>query len=269
MKWGQISSAGCVRKSLIIVAALAVSIASVGCSNKSQSAATSSRPVRASEPVAPEASVPTVTQPTLVTIASKTPSPVKGQGSQLVTYKSRDYGVSFMYPWQYSFVSAKGLANFDGSDEEKSDHGEKFTLARVEIPKGFYPDTDFESGYFMLSLNETLSEQECQSTLSANKDTRLESESINGVEFRWMQTERGGHGSASTIRQYAGFANGTCYEVEMGVKSKNQRGLVREVDAGQVLRRLERILQTVKIQPAMQNAAEARVERSNETNSQQ
>ncbi len=269
MKRVQILSAGCFRKSLIVVSALAIVMVGVGCSSKSQSAVKSSRPVRASEPVVPESGVPAVEQPTLLSIASKTSSPVKGPGAQLVTYKSRDYGVSFMYPWQYSFTSAKGLGNMNGSDETKGEKGEKFTLARVEIPKGFYPDTDFDSGYFLLSLNEDLNEQECQSTLTLPKNGKLESETINGVEFRWIQTETGGHGSASTIRSYAGFSNGTCYEVEMGVKTKNERGMSREVDAGQVLRRLERILQTVKIQPVMQNAAEARVDESNETASQQ
>ena len=268
MKRVQILSAGDFWKSLIVASALVIVITGVACSSKSQSAVKSSRPVRASEPVAPESGVPAVEQPTLLSIASKTSSAVKGPGTQLITYKSRDYGVSFMYPWQYSFTSAKGLGNVDGSNETKGGKGEKFTLARVDIPKGFYPDTDFDSGYFLLSLNEDLSEQECQPTLTPVKDGKLESETINGVEFRWMQTETGGHGSASTIRSYAGFSNGTCYEVEMGVKTKNERGMSREVDAGQVLRRLERILQTVKIQPVMQNAAEARVE-SNETTSQQ
>ena len=268
MKRVQILSAGCFRKSLMLVTALAIALAGVACSSKSQSAVKSSRPVRASEPVAPESGVPAVEQPTLLSIASKTSSPVKGSGTQFITYKSRDYGVSFMYPWQYSFTSAKGLENLDRSDETKGGKGEKFTLARVEIPKGFYPDTDFDSGYFLLSLNEDLSEQECQSTLTPAKDGKLESKTINGVEFRWIETETGGHGSASTIRSYAGFSNGTCYEVEMGVKTKNERAMSREVDAGQVLRRLERILQTVKIQPVMQNAAEARAD-SNETTSQQ
>lgn len=260
MKWVQILSAGCFRKGLVIVAALAIVAAGVGCSSKSPSSVMSSRPARASEPVVPESGVPAVEQPTLLSIANKTSSAVKGPGSQLVTYKSRDYGVSFMYPWQYSFTSAKGLGNVESSDETKGDKGEKFTLARVEIPKGFYPGTDFESGYFLLSLNEDLSEQECQSTLTSPKDGKLESETINGVEFRWVQSETGGHGSASTIRSYAGFSNGTCYQVEMGVKTKNDRGRSREVNSEQVLARLDRILHTVKIEPAMQNAAEARVE---------
>ena len=267
MKWVQISSAGCFRKYLIVGAAVALAVATVGCSSKSRSAATSSPRVHASEPVAP-AVVPAVSEPMLVSIASKSASPAKGPGSQLATYKSRDYGVSFMYPWQYSFVSAKGLSNYDESEETKGGHGEKFTLARVEIPKGFYPDTDFERGYFMLSLNEDLSEQECQSTLTPSKDAKLETETINGIEFHRVETETGGHGSASTVRHYAGFANGTCYQVEMGVKTKNERGLSREVDAGQVLRRLERILQTVKIQPVMQNAAEARAEEPGHTTPQ-
>jgi hypothetical protein len=190
---------------------------------------------------------------------------MKPPSSQLIVYRSRDYGVSFVYPWQYSFLSAKTLANGDSSIQPKSDgHDGQFTLARVEIPSGFYPDTDFEDGYFTLSLNQNLSEKECQATLGAVKDGVLQTSTVNGLDFHWVETETGGHGEAATLRNYSGFANGTCYELEMGVKTRNERGLAREVDADQVFRRLNRILNTVKIQQATQNVAEPQLKTSME-----
>ncbi len=75
----------------------------------------------------------------------------------------------------------------------------------------------------------------------------MESETINGVEFRWVESDNGGHGHASKLRQYVSFTNDTCYEVELGVKTSNQDGMARDVNPDQVLRRLDGILRTVQI----------------------
>ena len=185
--------------------------------------------------------------------------PVKIATPKQITYKSRDYGVSFVYPWQYSFITAKRIANdvdlqpkFDGDDGQ-------FTLARMEIPKGFYPDTDFERGYFTLSLNQDISEEQCSSALGTGNDGKVKKETINGVEFEWVETEVSGGGSAAKLRDYVSFVNGACYEVELGVKTQNEQGLAREVDHDQVMRRLEGMLKTVNIVNAAEKPATQQV----------
>lgn len=262
MKFAQMFSAGSARKAtgIVLIATLALVISTVACSNKSKSVMVSPR-VHSNEPTAPQTSVPAVTQPTLLTIADKTSSPLKPAAPQLVVFRSRDYGVSFLYPWQYAFSSSKNLAESDVSQGKSG----QFTLARIEIPKGYYPDTDFDSGYFLLSLNEDINEQDCQSLLNGSKDGKLETENVNGVEFHWKQTETGGHGTASTVRNYTAFTNGTCYQVEMGVKTKNERGRAREVDAGQVMHRLDRILRSLKIDAVTQSVAGSQVESPTES----
>ncbi len=265
MKFAPLSSAGSRRTAgFILIATLAAALSIVACSNKSKSAVMSSRPVHNNESATPQTSVPAVTQPTLLAIADKTSSTMKPSAPQLVLFRSRDYGVSFLYPWQYAFSSSKNLAEGDASQAKSSS---QFTLARIEIPRGYYPDTDFENGYFTLTLNEDISEQECQSMLNGGKDGKLETENINGVEFHWKQTETGGHGTASTLRNYSAFTNGTCYEVEMGVKTKNERGRVREVDAGQVMHRLDRILRSMKIDAVGKTVAGSQTETPAESNS--
>jgi hypothetical protein len=72
-----------------------------------------------------------------------------------------------------------------------------------------------------------------------------------------METDSGGRGQATKLRQYVTFTNGTCYEVEMGVKTSNDGGLAREVNPDQVLRRLDGILRTVKIIPSTEKPAAA------------
>lgn len=175
---------------------------------------------------------------------------------QSITFRSRDYGVSFVYPWQYAYLSAKVVAMGDTSLKPKPDgHDGQFTLARIEVPKGFYPDTDFENGYFTLSLNQDMSQDECEASLAGKAETA----NINGVDFRWLESDTGGGGSAEKVRNYVTFTNGTCYELELGVKTRNN-GLAREIDPDQVMRRLDGILASVKIAPAMQKAVESAAE---------
>ena len=183
---------------------------------------------------------------------SSTPTPKKDM-PKLMTYRSRDYGVSFQYPWQFAYFNAKTIANGDESLRPASDgHDGQFTLARVEIPRGYYPDSDFESAYFTLSLNQDIAEADC--SLPSAKGASLQTETINGVDFHWTETASGGHGSASRVRDYVSFVNGACYEIEIGLKTSNQDGLAREVSSQQVFRRLDGVLRSVKLDSAFKDA---------------
>lgn len=243
------------RRAAILLGTLAALVTTLACSSKTSKQAVSS-PVSATatvKPVALSTVVPVVSKPSSEVVKPKKSDPVKSGN-----FLSRDYGVSFHYPWQYAFLSARAVANGDSSLKPKSDgHEGQFTLARVEIPEGFYPDTDFESGYFTLSLNENLNEQECLQTLSPAKDAKLDTVSIQGQDFHWIEISSAGHGEASVARNYVSFENGTCYEVEMGVKTANKDGMARELNPDLVMSRLDSILQTVKIVPASQPAASA------------
>jgi len=248
-------SIGKVRLS-ILTAALAAAAITVGCSRVAVSSSTpGSTSLRADSPQTGTPSAQTaapVANNTKASSAEKSPVP------KLITYKSRDYGVSFVYPWQYALVSARAVAEGDKSLRPRSDgHDGQITLARIDIPKGFYADTDYENGYFTLSLDQDLSQQECEASLGVPKDGKPGSENINGTEFRWVETDKGGGGHATKLRQYVTYTNSTCYQFEMGVKTSNEDGLAREVDPDKVLRRLDGILKTVKILPAESPAAAA------------
>jgi hypothetical protein len=243
------------RRAVILLGTLAALVATFACSSKPGKHAVNS-PVSSTatvKPVALSTVVPLLSQPSTEIVKPKKSDPVKSDN-----FLSRDYGVSFHYPWQYAFLSARAVASSDSSLKPKSDgHDGQFTLARVEIPQGYYPDTDFESGYFTVSLNENLNEQECLQTLTPVKDAKLDTVSIQGQDFHWVETSSAGHGEASLVRNYVSFENGTCYEIEMGVKTANKDGMARELNPDLVMSRLDSILQTVKIVPASQPAASA------------
>lgn len=243
-------------RNLLLIVALAALTTAIACSKKSnRSIAVESKSAvhatvrpAALVTVAPAAAEAAASAPA----ASKTV--VKPPASKLLTFTSRDYGVSFTYPWQYRFVSAKAMAGDDSLRPSDDGSDGQFTLARIEVPRGFYPDTDFESAYLALSLNQDLDEQGCNAALGNDK---LSTETINGVDFRWKEADSGGRGSALRQRNYVSFVNGTCYEIEMAVKTSNPDGLARELDPEQVMRRLNGVLHSVSIMPAMKDVAAA------------
>lgn len=248
---------------LILIGTLTTLVTTVACSSKPKpTVVTKVQP--ASFVIRPEApkSVAFTAETTPTKVVEKAATPVKPQ-SKYVSFKSRDYGVSFEYPWQYTRLGAKAIAD-DYSLQPQSDGlASQLTLVRVEVPKGFYPGTDFDSGYFMLSLNPDLKQDECESTLKVAKGNNPQKVNINGVEYKWMETNSGGHGESAKVRDYVAFVNDTCYELETGVKTKND-GLSREVDPDQVLKRLDPILVSVKIDSGSQFPAKQQLQSSKE-----
>lgn len=234
---------------VILFGALALAT-TVACSDGPKTAkASSKRPAETAQSAVSQSLVPAA--PKLETVAAKPveKKAVERPKSDLMTFKSRDYGVSFQYPWQYAYLNAKTVATGDDSLKPKTDGSDaQFTLGRVEIPKGYYPDTNFDSAYFILSLNQDLGEDACYTTLGQEKD-KLQTATINGMDFRWVESNSGGHGSASKVRNYVAFANGNCYELEAGLKTQNEKGLSREVNPDQVMSRLDSILNTVSVAP--------------------
>ncbi len=245
---------------VVLLGMLAAVMTIVACSSKPKPTQNSSLPSGGTlRPAALRTTVPVVAHPAAAAVEKTAEKKEKPSPTKLLSYRSRDYGISFQYPWQYSILGARAVANGDLSLQPVSDgYDGQVTLVRVDVPKGFYADTDFESGYFMLSLNPNVDQQECESQLGLGKDGKVLTESINGVDFRWRETDSGGRGRAAKVRQYVTFANDTCYELELGVKTSNADGMAREVNPDQVLRRLDSMLRTVQIQSEEKPAAEVK-----------
>ncbi|HWR17456.1 MAG TPA: hypothetical protein VN577_21675 [Terriglobales bacterium] len=234
-----------IRKSrvLILTGALAGLLLTVACSDNPKDVVKAAQPEKSK--VVPAVLNSTGAKSNEVEVK---PASFEKMQPKAVTFKSRDYGISFEYPWQYSRLSAKTIANDESLKPKPDGYEGQFSLVRVDVPKGFYPDTNFDRGYFTLSLNEDISKEECESSLG---DTPLTS-TVNGTSFRWLETDTGGRGSASKVRNYVTYANYTCYEIELGVNTRNDSGLAREVEPDQVLKRLESIMSTVKVAPEAQ-----------------
>lgn len=236
-----------ITRSLALLGVAAAVTATIACSENSAPV------VNASQPTTGSAQPAVVkTADSQAELANASVKSVRPQ-SALLTYRSRDYGVSFQYPWQYARIGPRAMQANTALRPTPDGHEGQFALVRINVPRGFYPDTNYQAGYFTLSLNRDLDEENCMATLPVSK-TPVQTELVNGSEFRWVETSSGGDGSSATIRNLVNFSNGTCYEVEMGVKTQNDQGLAREVNPDQVMDRLNAILQTVKIDASVQTA---------------
>ena len=242
MKSAERNIASTPRVGIIALVATAVTIIACTTRNKPSAAATATptgklvhAALRVAEPAPAAPALP------------KAAAVAKPSAYKLMTFRSRDYGVSFDYPWQYAFVSARAIADRDPVLHSKADGSDgPFTLVRIEIPKGYYPDTNFDSGYLSLVLDQQVDAGGCAGALGA---APVKTDSINGIDFQWSETEVVGGGHSQRTRRYTAFRNATCYEFELGLTTSNDAGLAREVDPGKVMARLDAILKTVNIAP--------------------
>jgi hypothetical protein len=237
-----------IARSVALLGIAAAMAATIACSENSAPVVNASRPTTASAQPAVVKSTDAKAELVETSVSSVRPQ------SPLLNYRSRDYGVSFQYPWQYARIGPRAMQGDVALRPTPDGHEGQFALVRINVPRGFYPDTNYQAGYFTLSLNQDLDEEKCMATLPVS-NTAVKTELVNGTEFRWVETQSGGDGSSATVRNLVNFSNGTCYEVEMGVKTRNDQGLVREVNPDQVMRRLNAILQTVKIDTSVQTAS--------------
>ncbi len=134
-------------------------------------------------------------------------------------------------------------------------------LATVQMPKNLYPKTNFDDGYFSVSANRSLTEQTCQQSVIIHEDSEVLTEKINGVEFHWTENSGAEDQNYSEWRSYAGFANGTCYEVQLGLETSlapetPNKNSVKEVNSARIFSRLKAILSSMKIRPIVVPVAE-------------
>lgn len=211
--------------------------------------------VSASAPVIP------VTTPAPV---SPTPAPVDvpkkavHKRAPIVTYKNSAHGVSFRYPWQY------GLKTGDNAYLDWGSLGPVpmnfvqpggMTLAAVELPTGYFPDTNLKTAFFNVSVNNKMTEEECgQFALPThleddNGEVTPTKVKIGDLDFDQLEVYGEADNNQADAKYFHTFQNGACYEfaLGMGTESAGDDESVKQVNPDRVFQRLEKILATVQI----------------------
>lgn len=207
---------------------------------------------------APGMSSPTmaVSQPAPppVTPPAEGKKPLRKRPASTVTYKNKEYGVSFRYPRKY---------NLRSGEKKNEDQGAPVPMnfiqpggvdvATVEMPASLYPGTDLSSAFFSVSVNRSLTASECGefATPEKHEGSTTETESTAGESkvLGVASTE------TSSAKYYHVFESGACYEFGMAIATDpNPAENVKPVDRDEVFRKLEKIMASVKIKPAAPEA---------------
>lgn len=236
----------------VISGLLAGCLLAVGCSKKESKPTetqTSANQLTLNQPVIPTpvSSVATATPPTPKKVVKKRPSTVK--------YNDQTYGVSFRYPWQYS-VKAGDAVDSDSVPMDFVQPG-GVTAVSVDVPKGFYPETDFASAFFRVNVNKSLTEAECsqfavpQPPLPGQDAVQPAQMALGQLQMQEIEDISGEATDQADTKYYHLFQNGACYEFALGLstESTGDDETLMPVNREKVFRRLETILATVKINP--------------------
>jgi len=226
----------------------------VGVSGPAATAAATQAPTPSLTPVAPTTTAPPVTAKKA---AKKRPANV--------TYTDPNSGVSFAYPRKFALASGEKAQPKFADEEVPMNFVQPggATVATVAVPSALYPGTDFASGFFSVNVNRSLSEQECSHF--AFVDTRdADGEPIDAEKVKVGSTdmEMTAEFSGSATKQaeaqyYHNYDNGACYEFVLGLGTAGYGTTegIEPVNRDEVFARLEKILGTVKVKPAVQQPA--------------
>jgi hypothetical protein len=181
-------------------------------------------------------------------------------------YADKNYGVSFRYPKRYTLKSADSTKP-DITQQSAMNFVQPggVSVVTVELPKNSYPHTDLASASFNVSVNPTLTAEQCSQFVllqpaSTDKPAIVPAKvKLAGLDLESVEAVSGPETSQSDAKYYHAFVNGACYEFYLGlstqaqVKDKDAEPHENEdpaaaVDRTAVFRRLQSILATVKIE---------------------
>jgi len=184
---------------------------------------------------------------------------IKKQRPANATYVNATYGVSFSYPHRYSLQAGdKKLSMPVPASFLKPG---AIQVATVDLPDDLYPDTDFSSALLNVSVNPSLTADECGQFVPNSKDAEAakptnaklganefaEIEQMNGAQMPGAQMN-GAINRQSDLKYFHLFKNGACYEFALDVETSRKPDVdLAQADRGKIFQQLEKILATARI----------------------
>ena len=230
-----------------------------GCSKGPAKVASQSAPVSVAQTVPPTPVVSSVVVPEETKPVRKH---VVQKKAPTATFSDPVNGISFRYPKTYVLKTGTepslDLAGMGPLQMNFTQAGGS-TVAAVELPKNSYPGTNFSSAFFGISVNPELSETECSQfafpiTLHPENESGSPSKTkIGGNEFSMVEEFSSDKNDEDpNMKYYHRYENGNCYEFTMGVSTVAGTGDdMKPVNHEQVFKKLQQIMATVKIEPAV------------------
>ena len=268
------------KTSTLIFAALLIACSlTVGCSSDKPKPISSVNPSPIPQPMPPvtTSSVPTagpVEQAAVKHVHKK----IVRKVPPTVTYVDSISGVTFQYPRKYALKTGDAAKELVSSDPIPMDFVQPggIALAAVALPDSTYPNSDLASALFDVSVNKTLTADQCgqfsvpQPNPAAPADPSVQATAqlatpplsrlmIGDMELDSAETTAAGETSNNpgqeSSKYYHVFQNGACYEFALKVATTKldttttTKPSPSRIDRDEVFHRLEAILATVKINP--------------------
>ena len=265
---------------LVFAAALIICSVAVGCSSEKPKTESSNNPPAMAQPTLPPVSMPAPATPTVQAAAKPVHKKVVRRVPATVTYTDKTSGVSFQYPRKYGLETGDAANELVSSDPIPMDFVQPggVALAAVTVPESTYPNSDLSSAYFNVSVNKAVTAEQCgefavpkpspatpadpvvEPTVepTAQATAQLSKLMIGDMELQSTKTLASQGTREEASKYFHVFENGACYEFALRVATTGV-----EIDGGkrvnreQVFQRLEKILATVKITPAVEVTASA------------
>ena len=147
---------------LFFAAVLIACSVTVGCSSDSPKTVSSNNQIPVNP--APVAQTPSaIAQPAATQAESKPAKKVAHKKPATVNYSDKTYGVTFEYPRRYAIETGNAAQELLASNPLPMNFVQPggVALAAVELPETGYANTDFSSAFFNVSVNKSLSADEC------------------------------------------------------------------------------------------------------------
>ncbi len=143
----------------VFAAVLIICSVAVGCSSDKPKPVTSNNQIPVTQPSAP------APLPAPVMQAENKPAPKKvvHRKPATVNYADKTYGVTFEYPRRYAIETGDAATQLLASNPLPMNFVQPggVALAAVELPGTNYINTDFSSAFFNVSVNKTLTADQC------------------------------------------------------------------------------------------------------------
>jgi len=267
--WGNNTS------TLFFAAVLIVCSVTVGCSSDKPKPVTATNQIPVTQPESPLPPAPPVQA-----AAKPAPKKVVHKKPTTVSYTDKDSGVTFEYPRRYAIETGEAATSLLASNPLSMNFVQPggVALAAVELPETGFANTDFSSAFFNVSVNKTLTADQCSefavpqpklatqasstesasttgATPAASTSPEIQSASnsklmLGDLELRATEAVTGEGTRQNDSKYFHVFQNGACYEFALKVTTvASEDGVMKHVDRDKVFNRLEKILATVKINP--------------------
>ena len=174
------------------------------------------------------------------------------------------YGVSFDFPKNYDLHAGdlpdmdRGLGYLGKIPMEFSVPG-GVRLVTIEVPRSAHPGTDFVNAFLTVSVFPNVTAAQCvEFSSTAGDGTPWLTRKIDGIEFHGRRET-----AVASMHQFSGvylhgYSEESCYEIGYGIATAGYGAMdgIKKVNNEAVLRKLERIMDTININAPQVDAVE-------------